>query len=196
MNFKNFISGSKTFAGITFNGCYTMGTDDFVVMLEYYQETGINLLDDYSNMVHLKWDYNQMSEQNCTYDADTLMGKQTSVNNLKFSDLFNDKWLKECQTKIDFFWGKWDLEQIKNENLPRRKACSYTSKKDVRNKVFELHGNSCLCCGSTENITLDHIKPVAHGGKNEIDNLQPLCKSCNSRKSASEIDYRKEATHV
>ena len=42
-------------------------------------------------------------------------------------------------------------------------------------------GNCCVFCGSTENIQCDHILPVKFK-MNEIDNLQPLCVSCNSSK--------------
>lgn len=53
--------------------------------------------------------------------------------------------------------------------------------------------NACLCCGQVGpyiEITADHIVPVLHGGSNDISNLQPLCRSCNSRKGAKTIDYR------
>ncbi len=40
----------------------------------------------------------------------------------------------------------------------------------------------CVRCGTTEDLTADHIRPRAHGGTNEPENLQTLCRRCNSRK--------------
>lgn len=54
----------------------------------------------------------------------------------------------------------------------------------------DKYGNRCLCCGSTESLTADHIVPLKLGGTNYISNIQPLCKSCNSRKGAKVMDYR------
>lgn len=57
--------------------------------------------------------------------------------------------------------------------------------------LCEKYGNRCLCCGATGIIlTVDHVIPLSKGGTNWPSNLQPLCKSCNSRKHARTIDYR------
>lgn len=50
--------------------------------------------------------------------------------------------------------------------------------------VFERDGYFCKSCETPYNLTIDHIMPIARGGTNDLENLQPLCKSCNSRKGA------------
>ncbi len=50
-------------------------------------------------------------------------------------------------------------------------------------------GDKCLKCGNAE-ITIDHVIPLIKGGSNAIDNLQPLCMSCNSSKRDKIADYR------
>ena len=46
-------------------------------------------------------------------------------------------------------------------------------------------------CGSTdEDLTVDHIVPLALGGSNTIDNIQPLCSACNGIKGCETTDYR------
>lgn len=50
--------------------------------------------------------------------------------------------------------------------------------------------NICLKCGLKKKLTVDHVLPLIKGGTNRIENIQPLCKPCNSSKNKKEIDYR------
>ena len=52
-----------------------------------------------------------------------------------------------------------------------------------------LKGKKCTACGSTENLTVDHIDPKNFGGTDDIENLGPLCQSCNSQKRDKDPDY-------
>ena len=56
--------------------------------------------------------------------------------------------------------------------------------------LCERYGNRCLACGSTGPLTVDHIVPLEKGGRNDISNIQPLCRPCNSSKGAQTIDFR------
>lgn len=42
--------------------------------------------------------------------------------------------------------------------------------------------NRCAFCRKGKPLTKDHIIPLAEGGTDYIDNIQPLCRNCNSKK--------------
>ena len=56
----------------------------------------------------------------------------------------------------------------------------------------ETYGHTCACCKRKEpeiTLTVDHIKPLSKGGSSYIENIQPLCRNCNSRKNDREIMF-------
>ncbi len=52
------------------------------------------------------------------------------------------------------------------------------------------YGSICLLCRRKVKLTVDHIVPISRGGTNDIDNLQPMCRSCNASKGNKIIDLR------
>ena len=51
----------------------------------------------------------------------------------------------------------------------------------------------CLCCKQQEpfvKLSRDHILPISRGGNDDISNIQPLCRKCNSIKAVKTVDFR------
>jgi len=80
------------------------------------------------------------------------------------------------------------------ENTRRRRALKLKAAGSFTDSEFidlcEQYNWICLCCKEEKPLAADHIVPLSRGGRDSIDNIQPLCKSCNSKKSARIIDYR------
>lgn len=52
----------------------------------------------------------------------------------------------------------------------------------MRQYIYDRDGHRCVKCGTTEELTLDHIKPWSRGGENTVENLQTMCRRCNCSK--------------
>jgi DNA-binding transcriptional ArsR family regulator len=55
---------------------------------------------------------------------------------------------------------------------------------ELRWQVWERDNFTCKHCGKRQFLSVDHIHPESAGGQATLDNLQTLCRSCNSRKGA------------
>lgn len=62
---------------------------------------------------------------------------------------------------------------------------------ELREQVFARDGYRCLACGVSDRLSADHVTPEVLGGETVLDNLQTLCKPCNSRKGTRDDDYRR-----
>ncbi|MDP2498432.1 MAG: HNH endonuclease signature motif containing protein, partial [Candidatus Palauibacterales bacterium] len=78
------------------------------------------------------------------------------------------------------------LEGAGNEEFPWRRKRHVPEV--FRERVRRRDGSRCVRCGSEEELTVDHVRPFSRGGLTVPRNLQLLCKSCNSSKSAHTME--------
>lgn len=50
-----------------------------------------------------------------------------------------------------------------------------------KEELVATHGNTCVNCGSSDNVEWHHIVPLKDGGQNTIRNVVPLCYDCHMR---------------
>lgn len=53
---------------------------------------------------------------------------------------------------------------------------------ELRWAVWERDRFTCLHCGTRRHLSIDHVIPESKGGPATLENLQTLCKPCNSKK--------------
>lgn len=68
----------------------------------------------------------------------------------------------------------------------RRKAAGFKKQQyfntELRAQIFAKNNGECVYCGTSENLTVDHMTPLHRGGAENISNYQPACRSCNADK--------------
>lgn len=86
-------------------------------------------------------------------------------------------------------WRAYKRQKARDRRAHEKGAMgSYTEAEWIA--LCEKYDHRCLRCGKQVTLTRDHIRPVTKDGSNTIDNIQPLCKPCNSWKGTKTIDYR------
>lgn len=66
----------------------------------------------------------------------------------------------------------------------RRRSAMTEATPEVRAWVAYLLEQSCVYCGNSEPIEVDHVVPLSRGGTHSVENLAPACRPCNRAKGA------------
>lgn len=94
------------------------------------------------------------------------------------------------------------------EKTAKKRRCFYEKQRRIKKfgnggshtieqweDMVNKYDHTCPSCGKTEpeiKLTEDHIVPLSLGGSDGIENIQPLCVSCNSIKNNKAIRYEKK----
>jgi 5-methylcytosine-specific restriction endonuclease McrA len=65
---------------------------------------------------------------------------------------------------------------------------SSDAKRMFREGIKARDGYKCVYCGSSENLTVDHVRPRSKGGTDTADNLVTACRPCNQAKGSMHVD--------
>lgn len=71
----------------------------------------------------------------------------------------------------------WPFDQRSPNPKAKKKIAQH-----LRVLVFERDAYRCVTCNGHNDLACDHIIPESKGGPTTFDNLQTMCRSCNSRK--------------
>ncbi len=89
---------------------------------------------------------------------------------------------------------KHEIITIEDDKPYKKKYIPLPVKRNVWNKwIGKAFGTSlCLCCKLTEidkmSFHCGHVIAEKHGGKICVDNLRPICQSCNSSMGTQNMD--------
>lgn len=83
--------------------------------------------------------------------------------------------------------------EVNPDKVRAQGRCRYARKKGatiglVDEAAIYERDRVCIYCGATEDLTLDHLIPLASSGPHTQDNLAVACRSCNSRKGTKTYD--------
>jgi 5-methylcytosine-specific restriction endonuclease McrA len=75
-----------------------------------------------------------------------------------------------------------NIAHLKANRYARERGAVGTHTLKEWNALKEKGNYKCAICGEEKKLTKDHIIPLSKGGNNFIENIQPVCRNCNSKK--------------
>lgn len=90
--------------------------------------------------------------------------------------------------------GRPDYDRARHANQ-RAAAYGVQGRITVRDVRAVLAAGKCFYCGTTQRLSLDHVKPLHEGGANAVSNLVACCISCNASKHRADRPGRWALLH-
>ena len=110
---------------------------------------------------------------------------QTNINGSYIdhkADLFDAEKITSIITRLNDKNGDFYMDRGIWDSICRVERGKVSNK--LRFAVYARDNNRCVKCGRDDvDLEVDHIFPIAKGGKSNFDNLQTLCHRCNALKS-------------
>jgi 5-methylcytosine-specific restriction endonuclease McrA len=86
-------------------------------------------------------------------------------------------------SRIPFLLTKGGTFNVKKQTYKHNKIKKdLPPSKALRDKVIDRDGEACFYCSKAlqqDELSLDHVMPLSHGGKSVEENLVVCCKDCN-----------------
>jgi 5-methylcytosine-specific restriction endonuclease McrA len=142
--------------------------------------------DNYYKDIHRSTGYKHVCKD-CQIPLDAIVRKRYRENNLE-----------QCREREKTFrQSEAGQETIYRKNMKRRsQKANVRFTKHQRKEILERDNYICQCCGiivhderinTPDKAHIDHILPLNADGSSELDNLQTLCRTCNTSKGAKAI---------
>ena len=168
--------------GVSRQGCYDLRKSVFRIALIEKLIAGDNHLPTFDKITWWTWQVSDNINQIHWSDEEILEIKTFLEDGLYWPTSFFDA---QSVEKL-----KIAVKEVEARNaykasyeFRRLEASLYTNNPKIRQFIFARDGRVCKTCGTNRILTLDHIIPVSRGGVDHVENLQVLCRSCNSKKS-------------
>lgn len=113
-------------------------------------------------------------EENCKYSA-----RKLGLCNSHYTKLWRRKNPDKAKIAIRHSWYR--------RGIRKRNSKGIHTDLEWR-KLLEKYENKCAYCKVEKATTKDHIEALFNGGTDDIQNILPACKSCNSSKHTRNLN--------
>lgn len=133
-----------------------------------------NYLKRYPNREKQRWNEYDAANREKRRDAIAKSRAENPEHHRELRTRWRDENLEAARAQCRAYWHR------------RRSGADPSPTTDAYAEWLLLQ--SCFYCGASGRMTIDHVVPLARGGKHEADNLVPACQSCNSSKGAKLLE--------